>query len=75
MKQNPLVKNLLQSVLVAIIMALLGGVAKTYLAVHDLQLAMMAQTVAITDLKVKLEWLYRYDFSEKPAETPGPPTP
>ena len=52
-----LTKNIIQSVLVAVVMAMLGGVAKTYMAVHDLQ-------ITVQELKGKLDWLFQHDFPD-----------
>jgi hypothetical protein len=48
MKKNIFLTNILQSVAIALILGVLGGLWKTYLDVHDLQ--------------TKVEWLYSYQF-------------
>jgi len=58
MKQSPLLLNVLQSVLVAATLAILGGTIKVYLDVHDLKLV-------VTELKGKQDWLFQYEFPKE----------
>ena len=58
MRQNSLTMNIIQSVVVTVVMAVLGGTIKVYLDVHDLKLM-------VTEQKGQIDWLYHYTFPKK----------
>jgi hypothetical protein len=54
-KRNNFFMNVLQAVVIAAALAVLGDLWKTYMDVHDLK-------IATQDEKAKLDWLYQYTF-------------